>query len=105
MYLENREQELRKSKLYNRTHPDRIRAIGRKSRQTRRARLAAAFVEVVDPMKVFERDKGICGICHRLVGTDWHVDHVIPIAKGGRHEYANVQLAHGQCNRSKGART
>jgi 5-methylcytosine-specific restriction endonuclease McrA len=66
----------------------------------------AAFVEGVDPGVVFDRDAGICGICHASVArsSDWHIDHIAPLARGGKHSYANVQLTHAKCNIAKGAR-
>jgi 5-methylcytosine-specific restriction endonuclease McrA len=33
---------------------------------------------------------------------NFHVDHIVPICKGGEHTYANVQPAHPICNISKG---
>jgi 5-methylcytosine-specific restriction endonuclease McrA len=54
---------------------------------------------------VFARDGGICQICKLPVAREaMHVDHIVPLARGGKHEYANVQLAHARCNISKGAR-
>jgi 5-methylcytosine-specific restriction endonuclease McrA len=38
------------------------------------------------------------------VNSKWHVDHIVPISKGGPHSYLNVQLAHAKCNRTKGAK-
>lgn len=67
---------------------------------------------------LMERDAGICWICGKRVDTnDYHwkdkifvagnnypsIDHVIPLAKGGRHEWQNVKLAHRICNSRKGA--
>jgi 5-methylcytosine-specific restriction endonuclease McrA len=64
------------------------------------------FVDDVDPRVVFERDKGVCGICLTPVdpASKWEIDHIVPISKGGPHAYANVQLSHRRCNRSKSAR-
>jgi 5-methylcytosine-specific restriction endonuclease McrA len=85
--------------------PEERRARVRQRKQARRARERDQFVEQVDPHIVFERDEGICGICHCAVDVaDYHVDHVIPLARGGEHSYANVQVAHPTCNRRKGAR-
>jgi 5-methylcytosine-specific restriction endonuclease McrA len=59
-------------------------------------------VEYVDRTVVYERDQGICGICRELADVDdFHVDHIIPLAKGGEHSYENVQVAHPSCNRAK----
>lgn len=67
----------------------------------RRARLRNAFVEAVDPLEVFVRDAGVCGICDAPVVGDYTIDHITPLARGGEHSYANVQLAHPSCNFSK----
>jgi 5-methylcytosine-specific restriction endonuclease McrA len=71
---------------------------------SRRARLRGQFVEDVDPRVVYEMHDGHCGICDESVSAEsFDVDHVTPIARGGMHCYANVQLAHPACNKSKGA--
>jgi 5-methylcytosine-specific restriction endonuclease McrA len=71
----------------------------------RRARLRGVKVENVDHAVVYERDGGVCGICGEPVDvTDFHVDHIVPIALGGEHSYANAQVAHPACNKRKGVR-
>lgn len=66
-----------------------------------RARKRDQFVEHVDPVVVFERDAGICGICSVPIVGRFDVDHIVPLVKGGEHSYANVQVAHPSCNYSK----
>jgi hypothetical protein len=52
---------------------------------------------------VLERDDGACGIWGGDVDpTDFHIDHVVALARGGPHAYSNVQIAHPFCNRAKG---
>ena len=84
---------------------DRARANSRKNAQTRHARLMGALVEVVDPLVVFRTAKGVCGICKMRVRSDqkWHLDHILPLSKGGVHSYDNVQVAHSHCNVRKHA--
>lgn len=105
-YQANAERVLGRVKVYASEHREQTRRLGRKSRAKRRAIEKAVFVEVVDPLTVFARDEGICGICVTPVQFDssWEVDHIVPISKGGKHAYANVQLAHRKCNRAKGAK-
>ena len=70
----------------------------------KRARKRGAFVEWVDPVILFRRDEGCCGICGDPVDpTDFHIDHVYPLSRGGEHSYANTQVAHPSCNMRKGA--
>lgn len=107
-YLANRGRSLARAKSNAKRrleeNPERIRAMQRNAVARRRARQREAFVENVDSRVVWERDRGICGICGEPADAgDWHVDHVIPIARGGEHSYANVQVSHPYCNRSKAA--
>ncbi len=77
----------------------------RERQNTRRARKLDQFVEDVDPEVVYVMHGGCCGICEEYVTIeDFHVDHVIPLRRGGPHSYANCQPAHPRCNLSKGAK-
>jgi 5-methylcytosine-specific restriction endonuclease McrA len=33
----------------------------------------------------------------------FHLDHIVSIANGGKHELSNLQLTHAKCNLKKGA--
>lgn len=85
-------------------NPDKVRVLAVRNRQIRRARLKNAFVESVDPVAVFERDGWVCGICGEAIARgEQSLDHVIPLARGGEHSYANVQASHLRCNVRKQA--
>jgi 5-methylcytosine-specific restriction endonuclease McrA len=74
-------------------------------RAERRARIAGLPSERIDRAAVFLRDDGWCYLCGYAVDeTDWHLDHVTPIARGGSHTSGNVAVTHPRCNQSKGAR-
>ncbi len=105
-YHANKERALITSRAWAASNPEKRRAYGRRSALKRRAIKKRVFVEAVDPVVVFERDKGKCGICMKPVerGSNWEIDHIMPISKGGAHCYANVQLAHRTCNRAKAAK-
>ncbi len=55
---------------------------------------------------VLARDGMVCGICGEDIapGDAVHIDHVVPLARGGAHRTENMQPAHAPCNWSKGAR-
>lgn len=111
----NREKRTARARIYRAANPAPAKAANRrywsspqglaKARlhaSARRARLRDQFVEHVDAFAVYERDEGICGICGDPVPRDeFHVDHVIPLVRGGEHSYSNVQVAHPSCNSSK----
>lgn len=74
--------------------------------ENRRARKRAQWIEDVNPAVLYQRDEGICGICDKPVdASEFQVDHVFPLSKGGLHSYQNTQIAHPRCNQVKGART
>ena len=81
----------------------------RAAKATRRAVKRDAFVANVYRADIYERDGYRCQLCNKPVKRDAVVphpkapvlDHVIPLAKGGTHEPANVQLAHFMCNSIK----
>jgi 5-methylcytosine-specific restriction endonuclease McrA len=55
---------------------------------------------------IFLRDKHICQYCcNKFSEKKLTVDHVIPLSKGGRHEWTNVVTACSQCNNRKGDKT
>lgn len=94
-------------KEWKQKNPERYRLMHLKGENTRRAKKNAVFVEPIDHMAVYQRDGGKCGICSGTVDLheNWHVDHVVPIARGGIHAYSNVQLAHALCNLKKHAKS
>lgn len=83
-------------------------------RIARRAILKAARVESVNPFKVFTRDNWRCYLCGCDTPKDLRgtyepnapeVEHVVPIARGGKDAYDNVRCSCRQCNGIKGDRT
>ena len=65
--------------------------------------------------EVLRRHDWICGICHKGIRRSFKfdpdddrcgtVDHIIPLNKGGQHEWSNVQAAHWGCNQAKSDKT
>lgn len=87
-----------------------LRERGSEAKYRRRAR--GASPNKVYRRQIFERDGWMCQLCgkkvmrgavvpHPLAPT---IDHVVPLAAGGLHEPANVQLAHFLCNARKSDR-
>lgn len=88
------------------------RASRRADKQVRRARQRSGVSETVNATRVFERDGWRCHICAKKVrrekrGTSHplapELDHIIPLALGGHHTYANTACACRRCNGAKGA--
>jgi 5-methylcytosine-specific restriction endonuclease McrA len=97
--------EKRRTARYLPENVEKTRADGRRYEAQRRARklngwtdnhsaadLAAYFVEIGAHNCVY------CG------GPAEHIDHVVPLARGGAHAIGNLLPACAECNKSKGAR-
>lgn len=83
-------------------NPGLARERSRLDRAKRRARVAGARVEKHIRVKWLHNwESKLCGICDLLIEDDYHIDHIIPLTKGGAHTTTNLQLAHPFCNRSK----
>ena len=46
----------------------------------------------------------MCGVGAEERGVIMHIDHIVPLAKGGKNELDNLQLLCGKCNLKKGAK-
>ena len=80
----------------------------------RRARELGAETEKFTWLEIAERDKWTCQSCGTqiwkqlrgfYVPTAPHIDHIVPLSRGGAHTRANSQLLCLRCNCSKGAKT
>ena len=130
-YAEHREHKKALARAWANQNPARRRAIGRKwaeenpekcrasrkkweeanpdhprSGNTRRARKKGVPREWWRPADILERDGGRCGLCGDQVDpNNFHVDHVLPISRGGDDTKSNLQLAHPPGNHKKSFKT
>jgi len=89
-------------RAYQTAHPEKIRA----KSQRHRARKRAVAYERIDDQLVFEQAGYRCAICGRKTRPGYNqyhplypnLDHIIPLARGGPHTWANVQCLCRRCN-------
>ncbi|OGQ00789.1 MAG: hypothetical protein A2Z40_04235 [Deltaproteobacteria bacterium RBG_19FT_COMBO_60_16] len=54
---------------------------------------------------LFNLQRGKCVVCKKsLKKTGFHLDHIVPLIKGGRNEDKNIQLTCPTCNIKKGGK-
>lgn len=92
---EERQYHLHKSQLSARSH-SRARD-ARKLNQT-------GVVSTGITASLFLSQQGQCAFCLTPLGTGFHLDHIVPLSRGGLHDDSNLQLLCPPCNMSKGAR-
>ena len=111
----NRERAREISKAWDLKNPDYVRNRNNKSARTRRASLAGVEREEYTTDQVVEKYGDMCHLCSEKIdmgaprniggGDGWrlglHLDHVIPISKGGSDTVDNVRPAHAICNLTK----
>jgi 5-methylcytosine-specific restriction endonuclease McrA len=110
LYRSNIEYHKQKGKKYRTENPDKINGIARRKRARKRANGWERYTEA----QVLALHNAVCHICgnainlslNRKIGSEgWemslHIDHVIPISKGGPDKLSNVKPSHAKCNLKK----
>lgn len=56
--------------------------------------------------QIMERDNYTCQICGKYMPDEvgLQIDHIIPVAKGGKTILSNLRVLCDKCNRKKGAK-
>src|SRR5260221_8642592 len=101
-YGANTAKAIARAAKWRRDNPDKTRAHAPKSR-ARRALPPGSYTEA-DIQLQREKQNGLCFYCKRDISKKYHVDHYIPIAKGGTHDPSNIVLACPPCNVRKQAK-
>jgi 5-methylcytosine-specific restriction endonuclease McrA len=98
-YHANPEWHRAQSRQYHRTHKH----VAKAAVARRRAREAAAQGQHTkeDVQRQYQAQKGKCYWCGKDVSNVYHLDHVIPLAKGGSNGPENLVIACPSCNLSK----
>lgn len=103
-FLRYREEHKAERKAYNRQWLENNRDKKRAKERNRYALEMGANGShtAADVLAQYERQKGRCFYCKAQVGSDYHVDHVIPLIGGGSNGPENLVIACPTCNKSKG---
>lgn len=99
-----REENLEKVKRTKRRHYQENTEVYRASRQNRRARRRSngGHISTAEWQSVLDRFNGKCAKCGSA--DNIHMDHVVPLAKGGKHSPDNIQPLCQTCNLRKGVK-
>lgn len=72
------------------------------NQNNRRAKAASAGVLSHGlAAKLFKLQKGRCACCGLALGSNYHLDHILPLALGGTNTDDNIQLLRQRCNGQK----
>lgn len=87
-------------------NPERYRLTRQVKQLRRRARERAAegHFTAKDIKSIFETQGGKCFWCQENIASGYHIDHFIPVSKGGSNHPENLVCSCAPCNLSKNAK-
>lgn len=86
-------------------NPERARGRAERGSNRRRAKKASAYHEPWSRVGIADRDGWNCYICGSGIAEgELHIDHLIPISKGGEDAPRNLSATHKVCNHRKHAK-
>lgn len=100
--MANKERRDRVRKEWAARNPLAYRTYAANRRARKRDQVGNISVDVAD--RLFDLQKGKCAACQASLARGYEIDHIQPIALGGIHDDANLQLLCRHCNRSKGCK-
>lgn len=100
----HREQLRAKSREYARAHPEKRVQIQARRRARKRGN-GQFLVTERDIRRLLMRCESRCLYCRAPLGTSFHLDHIVPLARGGHHAIGNLAPACADCNLTKGSMT
>lgn len=110
--------EYRASKRGGKIHRDYVRAYHRQkraekdfkfmaytkaknSRRKARKRNASGTHTAADILRIYNEQEGLCAYCGIRLFDEYHVDHIVPLSRGGSNAPDNLACACPDCNLSK----
>lgn len=95
----NRKHTLERMRHWRKNNPDKDKA---KSMRYRARKLGAPGAFTAEDRKtLYQSQKGLCWWCGKPLGEKVHLDHRIPLSRGGTNDARNIVLTHPFCNISK----
>ena len=84
-------------------NPGKLRAYWLKHGAARRGMEGEVSEELVTQMVVDQG--GLCAYCEVSLEGNFEVDHMLPVSRGGGHDWTNLAITCRPCNRSKSTKT
>lgn len=92
-----------KTKLYTKRTAERYPEARRARVRNRRAkqRQLGGSHTAADIISILKSQRGRCAYCRCKLDEEYHVDHIVPVVKGGGNDKRNLQITCAPCNQSK----
>lgn len=100
--LANPEKQRSCAKSWYLANPQKHRA--KSARRRAHTRNATGSHTAADIARLHAEQSGLCSYCSISLPLGYHVDHVVPLSRGGSNAPDNLRLTCPRCNLSKGAK-
>lgn len=115
-YIDDREAILAKDKEYRMKNKEKRRASARRyyaenseaykvrarERKMLKRKVSDGTITNTALVELYKNQEGLCGYCScDLESTTRHLDHIVPLSRGGLHTLVNVHWTCAECNLSK----
>ena len=102
----NKEKVAKYIKTYAQKHKDKMREKSQRNKSARKARKLGVGGKLSKDIKkkLWELQSGKCACCSKKLTSDAHIDHIMPLALGGKNVDCNTQLLLPKCNMRKNAK-
>lgn len=102
-YEGNRGRALELTKERRKRNPGSVALYSRNRRALLRA--AEGRHDVDEVWQMVEDQDGLCAYCEHPLFGDFHVEHMMPVVRGGRNDWTNLAIACPRCNVRKNTKT
>lgn len=99
-FQRNKARLIEKTYAHRRKNPERLRELAR-GWSNRRRTLVAGGLTAKQQADWASAQKKVCHWCGKACAKKYHIDHVQPLSRGGKHEVRNLCIACPPCNLRK----
>lgn len=102
LYIDNKTHIAKTVKRWKSNNPGKVRLYEVNRRAIKKGAPGSSSRE--DILTIHEKQRGLCFYCGVSLKDNYHIDHFVPLSKGGTNFPSNLRLACPKCNCSKSAR-
>jgi len=98
----NRDYARAQARKWAAANPEKVRE-GKRNAKAKRKNVPGKH-SAADIAAIKKMQKNKCAYCRTKLGKKYHIDHILPVSKGGTNDRYNLQITCVSCNLTKGAR-
>lgn len=93
------------NKVWRKKNKELVRSYAHNAKAKRRSLLAESSLTNKQLTEWKIKQEKVCSYCLVECKHSYHIDHIMPLTRGGKHEITNLTISCPQCNHSKGNKT